>query len=84
MQGNGDEGLNDDSSSGAGGGVIRREIWELEVRELGVWLKPRDVKNHPPPYFRLGQLDCCCHSLFTKIGKVRTGSGGKDNNFVVI
>ena len=51
MQGNGDEGLNDDSSSGAGGGVIRREIWELEVRELGVWLKPRDVKNPPPPLF---------------------------------
>ena len=35
------EGLHDDGGFGGSGGVLQREIWEQEVREICVWLKPK-------------------------------------------
>ena len=41
MQANEGEGLHDDRGSGGSGGILQRKIWELEVRETCVWLKPK-------------------------------------------
>ena len=40
-------GLRDDCGFGGSGGVLQKEIWELEVREICVWLKPKGGKKNP-------------------------------------